>query len=185
MKKLFLSLIVLATMFACNSPEKKAESATTEDPDSGSYVSLDDKTAKVKQLIEAYMKNDTSVAHELCADTLKAYDGFANNVDSLNNVKVSPGGRSAFNKADVYTHTIFSNITMSLEPGNLKTFTSTDGNVATGYWGMWTGKGNYTNVETKVPLHMILWWKDGKVVSIYRMFDPATLKAEVAASQKK
>jgi len=32
---------------------------------------------------------------------------------------------------------------------------------------------------------MILWWKDDKIVSIYRMFDPATLKAEVAASQKK
>jgi hypothetical protein len=185
MKKVFLSMIVLATMFACNAPEKKADADSSTDPDAGSYVSLDDKTAKVKQLIEAYMKNDTSVANEFYVDTLKAYDGFANNVDSLNNVKVSPGGRSAFVSADMYTHTIFSDINMSLEPGNLKTFTSSDGNVATGYWGMWTGKGKYTNMETKVPLHMILWWKDGKIVSIYRMFDPSTLKAEVAAAQKK
>jgi len=185
MKKLFLSMIVLATMFACTAPEKKADAATSGDPDAGSYVSLDDKTAKVKQLIEAYMKNDTSVAHELCADTLKAYDGFANNVDSLNNIKVSPGGRTAFINADMFTHTIFGGIAMSLNPGDLKTFTSTDGNVATGYWGMWTGKGKYTNTETKVPLHMVLFWKGDKIVSIYRMFDPITLKAEVAASQKK
>jgi hypothetical protein len=185
MKKLFLSMIVLATMFACNAPEKKAEVAATEDPDAGSYVSLDDKTAKAKELVESYMKGDSSVAHELFVDTLKSYDGFAQNVDSLNNVKVSPGGRTAFINADMYTHTIFSDITMSLKPGELKTFTSTDGKVATGYWGMWTGKGKYTNMETKVPLHMILWWKGDKIVSIYRMFDPTTLKAEVAASQKK
>jgi hypothetical protein len=185
MKKVFLSMIVLATMFACNAPEKKADAVTSGDPDAGSYVSLDDKTAKAKELIESYMKGDSSVAHELFVDTLKAYDGFAQNVDSLNNIKVSPGGRSAFITADMYTHTIFSDITMSLKPGDLKTFTSTDGKVATGYWGMWTGKGKYTNMETKVPLHMVLWWKDGKIVSIYRMFDPSTLKAEVAASQKK
>ena len=171
MKKVFLSLIVLATMFACNAPEKKADAATSEDMEGGSYVSLDDKTAKVKQLIEAYMKNDTSAAHDLYADTLVSYDGFVNNVDSLDKLIDSPGGRAEF--------------TMSLKPGDLKTFTGNNGQVATGYWGLWKGKGKYTNAETKVPLHMILWWKGDKVVQIYRMFDPATLKAEVAASQKK
>jgi hypothetical protein len=185
MKKLFLSMIVLATMFACNAPEKKADDASSKDMEGGSYISTDDKTAKVKELIESYMKGDSSVAHDLFVDTLKAYDGFAQNVDSLNNVKVSPGGRTAFINADMYTHTIFSDITMSLKPGDLKTFTGNNGQVATGYWGLWSGKGKHTNMETKVPLHMILWWKDDKIVSIYRMFDPATLKAEVAASQKK
>ena len=185
MKKLFLSLIVLATMFACTAPEKKADAATSEDMEGGSYVSLDDKTAKVKQLIEAYMKNDTSAAHDLYADTLVSYDGFVNNVDSLDKLIDSPGGRAEFINADMYTHTLFSDITMSLKPGDLKTFTGNNGQVATGYWGLWKGKGKYTNAETKVPLHMILWWKGDKVVQIYRMFDPATLKAEVAASQKK
>jgi hypothetical protein len=185
MKKLYLSMIVLATMFACNAPEKKADATASEDTDSGTYVSLDDKTAKVKALIEAYMKNDSSVAHDLYVDTLKSVDGFANNVDSLNKYIVSPGGRSEFIKADQYTHTLFSDIKMTLNKGNLKTFTGNNGQVATGYWGIWTGKGKYSNAETKVPLHMLLWWKDDKIVQIYRMFDPATLKAEVAASQKK
>jgi len=151
MKKVFLSLFVLATMFACNAPEKKGEAATSEDMEGGSYVSLDDKTAKVKQMIEAYMKNDTTVAHDLAVDT----------------------------------HSIFSDITVTLRPGDLKTFTGNNGQVATGYWGIWKGKGKYTNAETKVPLHMILWWKGDKIVQIYRIFDPTTLKAEVAAAQKK
>jgi hypothetical protein len=186
MKKLILPLFLLATMFACTSPEtKKADVANAEDTEGGIYVSLDDKTAKTKQLIEAYMKNDTSVAHEFYADTLKVVDGFADNVDSLNNYKVTPGGRSAFIKADMYTHTLFSDIKISLKKGNLKTFTGNNGQVASGYWGVWTGKGKYTNAETKVPLHMLLWWKGDKIVQIYRIFDPSTLKAEVAASQKK
>ena len=101
MKKVFLSMIVLATMFACSAPEKKADAATSEDMEGGSYVSLDDKTAKVKQLIEAYMKNDTSAAHDLYADTLVSYDGFVNNVDSLDKLIDSPGGRAEFINADM------------------------------------------------------------------------------------
>ena len=42
-------------MFACQAPETKpTDAATSEDKEGGIYVSLDDKTAKVKQLIEAY-----------------------------------------------------------------------------------------------------------------------------------
>ena len=185
MKKLFLSMIVLATMFACNAPEKKADASTSEDAEGGTYVSLDDKTAKVKQMIEAYMKNDPAVAREIAVDTLKSYDGFAENVDSLNKVKASPGGLEEFIKADQYTHTLYTDISMTLNPGDLKTFTGNKGYVATGYWGMWSGKGKYTNAVSRVPLHMVLFWKGDKIVSIHRMFDPASFKAEVAASQKK
>ena len=182
MKKLLLCLLVSASLIACTNQETKT--ADTSDTDGGIYVSLDDKTAKVKQMIEGYMKNDTTLAHEVYADTLKAIDGFADNVDSLNKIKVTPGGRTAFINADMYTHTLFSDIKMRLNKGDLKTFIGNNGQIATGYWGLWTGKGKYTNAETKVPLHMILWWKEDKIVRIYRMFDPATLKAEVAASQK-
>jgi len=185
MKKILLGLIVTASFIACTNQSSKTTTTTSEDTEGGIYVSLDDKTAKAKQMIEAYMKNDTSVAHEVYVDTLRSIDGFANNVDSLNKIKVTPGGRSAFINADMFTHTLFSDITMTLNKGDLKTFTGNNGQVATGYWGLWTGKGKYTNTVTKVPLHMILWWKGDKVVTIYRMFDPSTLKAEVAASQKK
>ncbi len=186
MKKLLLCFVVSASLIACTNQESKTTNTTTsEDIEGGSYVSLDDKTAKAKQLIEAYMKNDTSIAHELYVDTLRSVDGFADNVDSLNNFKVSPGGRSAFIAADMVTHTLFSDITMTVNKGDLKTFTGNNGQVATGYWGLWTGKGKFTNTVTKVPLHMILWWEEDKIVSIYRIFDPSTLKAEIAASQTK
>jgi hypothetical protein len=186
MKKLFLPLLIIATMFACSSPEtKKTENSAAEDTEAGSYVSLDEKTAKSIQLIEAYMKNDTSIAHEVFVDTLQAHDAFADNVDGENKIKITPGGRSAFINADMFTHTLYSDIKMSLKKGEVKTFTGTNGNVATCYWGLWTGKGKYTNAETKVPLHMVMFWKGDKIVSIYRFFDPASLKAEVAASQKK
>jgi hypothetical protein len=183
MKKLLLCFLVSASLIACTTQETKTtNTAASEDTEGGSYVSLDDKTAKTKQLIEAYMKNDTSVAHELYVDTLKSIDGFANNVDSLNQFNVSPGGRSAFIASDIVTHSLFSDITMTVNKGDLKTFTGNNGQVATGYWGLWTGKGKYTNTVTKVPLHMILWWEGDKIVTIYRIFDPSTLKAEIAAS---
>ena len=54
MKKLFLSMIVLATMFACTAPEKKAEATAvnSEDTESGTYVSMDDKVAKIKKVLD-------------------------------------------------------------------------------------------------------------------------------------
>jgi hypothetical protein len=186
MNKLLLCFLVSASLIGCTNQETKTTNTTTsEDIEGGSYVSLDDKTAKAKQLIEAYMKSDTSVGHEMYVDTLSSIDGFANNVDSLNNFNITPGGRSAFLAADMLTHSLFSDITMTLNKGDLKTFTGNNGQVATGYWGLWTGKGKFTNTVTKVPLHMILWWKGDKIISIYRIFDPSTLKAEIAASQQK
>ena len=71
MKKLFLSMIVLATMFACTAPEKKAETtaANPEDTETGSFVSIDDKTAKFKELLEQKsIKKNRSSASKVFAD---------------------------------------------------------------------------------------------------------------------
>ena len=50
MKKLLLPMMLVATMFACTSPEtKKADvAANSDDKESGTYVSMDDKVAKIK-----------------------------------------------------------------------------------------------------------------------------------------
>ena len=50
--------MIAATMFACTSPEKKAEASASDDPRTGTFSSKDAKSQKVKELIEAYMKND-------------------------------------------------------------------------------------------------------------------------------
>ena len=50
---------------------------------------------------------------------------------------------------------------------------------------MWTGKGKYTNKEISAPLHLAFIWEGDKIVAEYRFFDPTSLYAEVAASQKK
>jgi hypothetical protein len=186
MKKLMLILLAtanIALMTSCSKEESKKVETSTEDKDAGSFTSLDAKSAKVKQLVEAYVKNDSTVGHEIYADTLQSLDWFSNNQDSLNKTKVSPGGRAAFLKGDAYTHNLFNGITMSTD--NIKTFTFNDGRVLSGYWGMWTGTGKFTKVFTSVPIHMILVWEGDKVVKIYRMFDTVTLKAEIAASQAK
>ena len=43
----------------------------------------------------------------------------------------------------------------------------------------------FTNKEISAPLHLAFIWKGDKIVREYRFFDPTTLYAEVAASQKK
>jgi hypothetical protein len=45
-------------------------------------------------------------------------------------------------------------------------------------------KGKYTNQSITVPVHLVFIWEGDKVVREYRFFDPTTLYAEVAASQK-
>lgn len=185
MKKLFLPLLLLATVFACNGPEKKAEATNPADTETGSFVAIDSKAEKFKQLIEAAMKNDTTVYREIFADSLILMDGIAGNVDSLNNLKPTPGGLDALIKGDSNLHNLYSNIVITTKLGAIKTFTFADGRVVSGYWGIWTGKGKFTNSDTKVPLHMIAWWEGDKIVKFYRLFDPASLQSEIAASQKK
>jgi hypothetical protein len=187
MKKLFLSMFVLATMFACTAPEKKAEAtaANPEDTEAGSFVSIDDKTAKFKELLEAAMKNDTAAYRTVLVDTLVTEDAFAENVDSLNKIKTSHTSLDALLKSDSFLHTLYDDIAMTTEKGQIKTFTFADGRVVSGYWGIWTGTGKFTKKVTRVPLHMIAWWEGDKVVKFFRMFDPASLKGEIAASQAK
>ena len=60
-----------------------------------------------------------------------------------------------------------------------------DGRVHTGLWGLWTGKGKFSNKDISCPLHLIFVWEGDKVVQEYRYFDPTALMEEVAASQKK
>jgi hypothetical protein len=185
MKKLFLSMIVLATMFACTAPEKKADAATSEDTDSGTYVSTDDKVAKVKKVLDAAGKLDTTLLHEVFVDTLIMLDGRVGNVDSLDKIKPTPGGLATFIQGEVLLHSLYDNIAMTTNKGDIKTFTRSDGKMASGYWGIWSGKGKFTNQEYKIPLHMVVYWEGDKITHLYRIFDPSALNAEVAASQKK
>ena len=186
MKKLFLSMIVLATMFACNAPEKKAETvATSEDGESGTYVSADEKVARVKKVLDAAGKLDTTLLHEVFVDTLIILDGRVGNVDSLDKIKPTPGGLATFIKGEELLHSLYDNIAMTTRVGDIKTFTRSDGKVASGYWGVWSGKGKFTNQEYKIPLHMVVYWEGDKITHLYRIFDPSALNAEIAASQKK
>ena len=75
MKKFALPLIVLATMFACAAPETKTAdaSATSSDPKSGTFTSLDDKSQIVKELLEAYMNNDSTKIYEYYVDSVNQY----------------------------------------------------------------------------------------------------------------
>ena len=76
MKKFLLPLIVLATMFACAAPETKTAdaSATSTDPDTGTFSSQNDKSQKVKELLEAYMNNDSTKIYEYYVDSVEIFD---------------------------------------------------------------------------------------------------------------
>ena len=190
MKKLLLSLVVLAAMNACTTKEtKNADSkaaATTQDPQTGTFTSLDEKSAKVKELLEAYAKNDTMVGYNLYVDTVQVLDLYANNQEGPNDAtKVNAGGRSGLFQGDMFVHTLNTSITVTTGPNAIKTFVFADGKVITGYWGTLVGIGRYTKARNIVPLHLLLYWEGDKVVKMYRMWDPAPMLAEIAASQKK
>jgi hypothetical protein len=182
MKKLILSILVLASMIACTSQETKKADASTEDKDTGTWTSLDAKTIKVRQLLEAYAKNDSSVIYEIMADTVKIRDQFAGNQEN-GKTKVNPGGRAAFVKGEQSHHLLFSDISVTTK--NIKTFVQSTGETGTGYWGMWSGTGRFSKKKITCPVHIFFYWKDDKIVSEYRIFDPTLLLAEVTASQNK
>ena len=73
MKKLLVCFLASASLIACTNQEKKAETSE-EDKDTGTWTSLDAKTIKVRQLLESYGKNDSSVVYETFADKVKFSD---------------------------------------------------------------------------------------------------------------
>jgi hypothetical protein len=180
-KLLLLPLMVMAMMFACNAPEKKAEASTT-DPDTGTFSSQNEKSTQVRELLEAYEKNDSTKIYAYYADTVKIYDQMSANQEG-GKTKANPGGRAGFAANERMNHDYFSDIHVTTD--NIKTFVFADGRVHTGVWCMWTGKGKFTNKEISAPLHLAFIWEGDKIVAEYRFFDPTSLYAEVAASQKK
>jgi hypothetical protein len=77
MKKILLCFLVSASLIACTNQETKKAENSEEDKDTGTWTSLDAKTIKVRQLLESYIKNDSSVVYEIVADTLKFSDQFS------------------------------------------------------------------------------------------------------------
>jgi hypothetical protein len=182
MKKLLLCFLVSASFIACTNQETKKAETSEEDKDTGNWTSLDAKTIKVRQLLESYGKNDSSVVYEIFADTIKFSDQFANNQEN-GVTKVNPGGRVGVVQDTRNAHQLFSDI--SLTTDNIRTFVSKNGVIATGWWGMWSGTGKFTKNKSTVPVHGYFYWKDDKIVSSGRYFDPTVSKVELAASQKK
>ncbi|MCX6299422.1 MAG: hypothetical protein NTY72_10065 [Bacteroidetes bacterium] len=182
MKKLLLCFLVSASLIACTNQETKKAENSEEDKDTGTWTSLDAKTIKVRQLLESYGKNDSSVVYEIIADTVKFKDQFANYQEN-GVTKVNPGGRVGFVQDTRNAHQLFSDI--SLTTDNMRTFVRKDGLTATLWWGMWSGTGKFTKNKSTVPVHAYFYWKDDKIISGGRFFDPTVSKEEFAASQKK
>jgi hypothetical protein len=182
MKKVLLCFLVSASLIACTNQEAKKAENSEEDKDTGTWTSLDSKTIKVRQLLESYGKNDSSVVYEIIADTIKFSDHFANNQEN-GVTKVKPSGRVGFVQDTRNAHQLFSDI--SLTTDNMRTFVRKDGLTATLWWGMWSGTGKFTKNKSTVPVHAYFYWKDDKIVSGGRFFDPTVSKEEFAASQKK
>jgi ABC-type proline/glycine betaine transport system substrate-binding protein len=129
MKKILFSILLATTLIACSNQDSKKTENSEEDKDTGTWTSLDAKTIKVRQLLESYGKNDSSIVYEIVADTVKFSDQFANNQEN-GVTKVNSGGREAFVQDTRNAHQLFSNI--SLTTDNIRTFVSKDGVTATG-----------------------------------------------------
>ena len=185
MKKLLLSILVSASLIACTNQEtKKTEPAV--DKGSGTFTSLDKKSAIIKQLNEAYLTGDSSINSPLVkayySDTVKVFLHTANNqVNGKTNE--AQGGHEGFYSLLSGHHSLYANINMTHD--NIKTLVFNDGREVTLVWTLWTGIGKFTKEATTVPVHQAYWWSGDKIVSFQMIFDPTPLINEIAATTKK
>ena len=185
MKKLLLSILVSASLIACTNQEtKKTEPAV--DKGSGTFTSLDKKSAIIKQLNEAYLTGDSSINSPLVkayySDTVKVFLHTANNqVNGKTNE--AQGGHEGFYSLLSGHHSLYANINMTHD--NIKTLVFNDGREVTLVWTLWTGIGKFTKEATTVPVHQAFYWSGDKIVSFHMIYDPTPLNKEIAAAQKK
>ena len=185
MKKLLVGILVLASMIACTSQEtKKAD--TSVDKGSGTFTSLDKKSAIIKELIEGYLTGDTAINYPLVrtyySDTVKVFQHIANNQEN-GKTKETQGGKEFVYSLSSNHHAIYSNINMTVD--NIKTLVFSDGREVTLVWTYWSGIGKFTKESTTVPVHQAYYWSGDKIVSFKMIFDPTSLKKEIAAATKK
>ena len=170
-------MLVATSFVACKNEETKRAEDAVKDKDTGTWTSLDSKTVKVRQLLEAYVKNDTSVIYEIMADTVKVREQFANNQEN-GKTKVDPGGRSGFAQGEQSHHLLFTDI--SLTTDNMRTFVwDNGGGIITGYWGMWSGTGRFTK-------NKITWNLVGFTIKKMKFTSPSSsLVQDTALSRRK
>lgn len=168
MKNILILFLNFTFLLAC----------TNNDPESGSFTSLDEKSSIVKSHLEAYMNNDSGVAEKLFAEDLKIYDQFSNNQENGQTLE-NTGGRNGLIEADKFTHLLFNNIKVTTD--NVKTFVLSDGRTYTSFWSMWSGVGNFTRKSTTIPFHCVSQWENGKVLKVWRYMDPTALNQEIDA----
>jgi hypothetical protein len=185
MKKLLLSILVSASLIACTNQETK-KTETTVDKGSGTFTSLDKKSAIIKQLNEAYLTGDSSINSPLVrayySDTVKVFLHTANNqVNGKTNE--AQGGHEGFYSLLSGHHSLYANINMTHD--NIKTLVFNDGREVTLVWTLWTGIGKFTKEATTVPVHQAFYWSGDKIVSFHMIYDPTPLNKEIAAAQKK
>ena len=184
MKKLLLCFIVSASLIACTNQETK-KTETAVDKESGTFTSKDKKSAIVKQLIEGYLSGDTSINYPLVrayySDTVKVFQHIANNQEN-GKTKETQGGKEFVYSLSSNHHAIYSNINMTVD--NIKTLVFSDGREVTLVWTLWSGMGKFTKEATTVPVHQAYYWSGDKIVKFNMIFDPTSLKKEIAAASK-
>lgn len=144
----------------------------------GVILSMDEKSERVKSHLDAYMKNDSSIAENLFAENLELYDQFSNNQED-GKTKANPGGNQGLIEADKFAHVLFSDIQLTTD--NIKTYVTDDGKVYTAFWSMWSGKGNFTGRNTTLPFYCISLWEENQISKIWRYMDPTAFNEEITA----
>ena len=168
MKKTILIIVLSTGLISCQMITNS----------SGIVLKNDEKSNLVKSHMEAYMKNDSSVAEILFSEDLMLYDQFANN--QVDNATVSnPGGRQGLIDADRFTHTLFSEVELTTDM--ISTYQMEDGNTYTAFWSMWSGTGKFTGQKMTLPFYCISLWEGNQVSKIWRYMDPSGLNKEITA----
>lgn len=85
--------------------------------------------------------------------------------------------------AHKWDHKIFNNIKLTTD--NIKTVVFKNGSVYYSCWTTWTGTGNITKTKITAPVYIVYKWDGDKIATMTKIFDPTTLKLEIATASQK
>jgi hypothetical protein len=171
MKKLFLFLLVSASLFSCKEAADSSKSVD-QNPLSGTFTERDEKAQRLWTNLNLFIKNDFSYVKDYLAPNYE----FRTASDTAVVVRGPEEAIANWKKV----HILFKD--MSFSEGRIHTFKLNNGEVHTGYFGQLTATGKFTNKTATVPMQIWIKWEGDKVVSQLDMFDSKLIMEEAAAA---
>ncbi|PHR14991.1 MAG: hypothetical protein COA40_02215 [Aequorivita sp.] len=161
-KLLFLGLVIVLSITACQQQEKRY---TQQSPEIDTY----------KKVIDAYEKQDWEAMASHYADTAKI----------MNNVVEAEGlTLSEIVQMDKEDASLFSSWDYVDEESEYEMVVTDKGKTYVNFWGLWKGTLAANNKTYTIPTHITAQFVDGKVVKEFGYWDLSKIMLDMQAMQQ-